>query len=299
MARRRAGLLALLVVVVLPLFFWGGPDWLSPPLYRGVWNLGHVVFFALLLVLIQCRWVLKRWPHWLMVFLAVGVLGGVIEWAQSFIGRQATWSDIQLNLLGAGLGLFWGQRANGHIWWGRILFTLLLIFPLGAVGRLAWVQYEAMQQFPSLGSFETARELLRWRGKITRVQEAASHGDYSLRVGIGQEKYSGIALNTFLGDWRGYKVLALDIFNPDEDALPLIIRVHDKTHDLTNSAYNNRFNRRFVIEPGWNRLQIPLQEVRLAPAGRSMHLGEIRALGIFTVWSQRDRVIYIDNLRLE
>src|SRR5690606_18050301 len=67
-----------------------------------------------------------------------------------------------------------------------------------------------------------------WRGgPVERVEQAATQGNYALQMTFGTQRYSGVSLNWFLGDWRGYKALSFDVFNPHDDNLPLMIRIHD------------------------------------------------------------------------
>lgn len=292
---------ALFVVLIFtaPFFFIGGPDYLSSPLHRAIWDLGHFGFFALLIALVQLRWPLRRWQQWLVVAALVFLMGGVIELAQVAVGRDGTWSDVWHNLVGAGLGLFWGQRANRFIWVGRLAASLALLAPLWSVLQIAQVQYDAAQKFPHLADFETQRELLRWQGDIARSKDHASSGQYGLKIKLQTTQYSGFSLNWFLGDWSGHKQLAFDIYNPDGEPLPFVLRIHDETHDRNGRAYTDRLNTRLLAEPGWNYFAIPIEQIENGPEKRSMNLQQLRALGIFVVAAPRARVIYLDNMRLE
>lgn len=289
----------LLLLLTLPFFFIGGPDWLSSPLYRALWDLGHFAFFALLLVLIQMHRPLVHWRQWLLVGGMVLIIGGAIEFVQAQIGRDGTWADVWHNLIGAGLGLFWGQKANRKVWVGRWVASLALVPSLAFTAKLALVQYESAQQFPLLAGFETQRELLRWKGAATRTNEYASEGQHSLKIEFGTTKYSGISFNYFLGDWRTYERLSMDIYNPDTQPLTVVLRVHDHAHDRGESAYHDRFNTRLQIQPGWNYHSLALAEIKQAPRAREMNFQQMRTLGLFTVELPAPRVIYLDNLRLE
>lgn len=294
----RFSTLLVLLIATLPFFFIGGPDWASSPLYRAVWDLGHFGFFALLLILIQMRWPLTRWRQWLWVAFWVFVVGGAIEIVQAYIGRDGTWRDAWNNLVGAALGLFWGQRANLRVWLGRCA-ALLALFPSAwSVFLVALVQFESAQQFPRLANFENQRELLRWSGDIERDTKHTSAGDYALRIRFSTAPYSGTSLRWFLGDWTHHDVLAFDLYNPGEP-LDVTLRIHDQAHDRTGMAYSDRFNKRLHIEAGWSNIVIPIEEILNAPAKRKMDLHRLRAIGIFTTQLPREQMVYLDNLRLE
>lgn len=291
-------LLLILVLASSPLFFVGGPDWLSPPLYRALWNLGHIVFFAVLMCLVHRLWPVKSWIAALGWMMLVFVGGIAIEWLQSKLGRQASWLDVANNLLGAGLGLFWSMAARPWVWLARMSVSLLLLWPLTTVTRVAWVQWDAARQFPLLGSFESQRELLRWSGRVERVAQHATEGYYALKLVFGTDRYSGVALDWFLGDWRGYEYLVFDVFNPDSEPLPVMIRIHDRQHDLGDMAYADRFNRRLTLAPGQSQVKIALAEILRAPDGREMNLQDLRSIGLFTVQLAQEKTLYLDNLHL-
>src|SRR5690606_40574613 len=40
-------MLVTLVIIIAPFFFIGGPDKTSGPIFGAIWNLGHIIFFAL------------------------------------------------------------------------------------------------------------------------------------------------------------------------------------------------------------------------------------------------------------
>jgi hypothetical protein len=291
--------LPLLLIVIVPFFFIGGPDFLSSPLFRSVWDFGHIGFFALLLIVVQWRKPLTHWRQWLLVAALVFILGGVIEIVQAYVGRDGNWGDVFKNLVGAALGLFWGQQVNRRIWIGRMLSVIALLPSLWSVVQVALVEYESSQRFPLLGSFEKSRDLMYWEGDIARTKTYTSHGEYSLKITLATTQYAGVTFDEFVEDWGKYQQLRFDIYNPGNEPLPLVLRIHDEVHDLTGLAFNNRFNQPLSAVPGWNHFVIPLVDVQQAPAEREMDLQKLRGLSIFTIQLARERVIYLDNVRLE
>ena len=67
------------MILIAPLFFVGGPGWSDGPLFKSAWNLGHILFFALLTLAIQPWRVWTGWSLWGIGTLAVLMLGTGIE----------------------------------------------------------------------------------------------------------------------------------------------------------------------------------------------------------------------------
>lgn len=289
----------LILVVALPFFFVGGPTWMSGPLYRALWDLGHIVFFFSLLMLVQKKYPLDSWRWWVAVTLSVFLMGLVIEYLQSRIGRDGNWGDVLSNLTGAWLGLFWFQKARAWVWVGRVIASALLLPSLLLVAKLALLQYQVAQEFPLISSFEQKSDVSRWDGEVARSREHASQGDYSLKVILGNQPYPRAALRKFFGDWRYHQQLAFDIFNPDAESLAMTLRVHDAKHEAGKNLLDDRFNTRLMIEPGWNYYRVKLSDIELAPRTRKMELHLIRGVEIFSSGFSPARTIYLDNLRLE
>lgn len=289
----------LILVMALPFFFIGGPTWMSGPLFRALWDLGHLIFFATLLMAIQQKHPLASWRWWLTVTIAVFLVGAMIEYVQSKVGRDGNWGDILNNVTGAWLGLFWFQKARPLVWIGRVLALILMIPPLLIVIKLAVLQYQVAQDFPLLAGFEHEFDPGRWDGDVKRSSEYVSQGKYSLAVTLGNQEYPKAALRKFFGDWRHHQQLAFDIYNPARESIAMTLRVHDAEHELGKHESHDRFNIRFIVEPGWNHYQFNLNEIAHAPRGRKMKMDLIRGIEIYSARLSPERTIYLDNLRLQ
>jgi len=123
-------------------------------------------------------------------------------------------------------------------------------------------------------------------------------GQYALKVNLGTQTYSGVSLNMFPRDWRSYKALEIGIYNPDQNIISMTCRIHDRIHVQGPQRYSDRFNRRYTIQPGWNRILIPLRDVKEAPDGRSMDLKAVMAVGLFATRLDHPRFVYLDHIRL-
>ena len=78
----------------------------------------------------------------------------------------------------------------------------------------------------------------------------------------------------------------------------MTIRVHDCLHVEGEQIYTDRFNRSITMQLGWNDLFISMVDIKNAPVGREMDLGNIYGFGLFASSLKEERVVYIDEVRL-
>lgn len=291
--------LPLLLILIVPFFFIGGPDWVSPPWVSALWDFGHVIFFAGLIIALQPVINMQNPIRWLWVSLAALLVGGVIEVIQDFCGRDASLRDLLRNLLGVWIGLFWGMRATARIWLLRIVSVLLITPTLWSMGHVFWVQVYVARQFPVLNAFENATDVARVHGKVFLSTEHFAKGSASLKIVLEDEAYSGAGIHYLLGDWRGYQSLSMELFNPDTLPLSLMLRVTDQQHDRGNNDYDDRFNLPIVLQSGWNSIRIPLGDIERSPRTRLLDLGAVSRVNVFANGFAPGRVFYWDYLRLE
>jgi len=302
-------LVGLLSAVLILLMFAGGPGYYGDRVTKHVWNLGHVFAFFLWTWYLAKRWAwLARLRSLYRLLFLTGVVFGaglLIEGLQYGTARSADWQDIGRNMLGGLAAVCWthplcrdlkpSARGIGRL--ASILLGLLALVPL--TGSLA-DGYLARRAFPVLADFETALELERWSGDAHRERTTTVRlsGQYALKVMLDTTRFSGVSLNTFPRDWQVYRALEIGLFNPDQDVIYITCRIHDRRHIEGPQYYQDRFNRRYAIQPGWNRIRIPLQDVQAAPQGRSMDLGDVMAVGLFATSLKHPRVVFLDHIRL-
>ncbi|WP_459938090.1 VanZ family protein [Desulfonatronum parangueonense] len=233
----------------------------------------------------------------------VFVVGGGIELVQLFIGREASLEDMGVNLVGAGIGLALAASAQGVRIGLLARGVQVLVFGAGLaliaepVATL-WDMRQASRQFPMLSDFENRLQAKRWTsGKI--VRNISRQGQASLCVHLDSgETYPGTTLTHSFGDWQGYAALELSILNPDPLPLQMFVSIRDLEHRRHQKGMRDRFDRSFFIQPGWNDLRVPIEEIRTAPKDRPLNLGQLSSLVIFTMSLTDDRIVYLDQVRL-
>jgi VanZ family protein len=294
----------LFIVFVVPFFFVGGPELSSSLLLKNVWNFGHIVFFAVLMLLIQSFKPLAHWWQWLLVTLIAIAIGSLIEFAQYFVGRSSSVDDVLHNIFGVWLGLFWGQKPTRLIWLLRFISVLLIVPAMWLVVDSGIANFAMRNQFPLINSFESRYELQQVQVNpnevtIRHANTWHTHGKYGLAVVLGTKKYAGVSLIGSYGDWSHYKFLVIDFYNPDAESLELVLRISDSLHDRGTNDFNDRFNRRILLAQGWSQVQVDLNDVRTAPGNRVMHMDAIGNMTIFAVQLSKTREFYVDNIRLQ
>jgi len=300
-------LLIVVAIVCLILLFVGGPQNYDQRSHEHLWGFGHILCFAVWSALF-----LKWRAAWSFVsqFVAVVVLtlllGISIEVAQAAIGRSFDLVDVLNNLAGSLSVLAFFCPARHSLAGPRLLLIQLVAALILLVGIFPFVQtsydeYLASKQFPILSDFETTSELDRWQGNSRRTvtQDFVSHGNRSLKVELNTDLYSGLSLQYFPRNWREYETISFDLYNPDEDDLRVIFRVHDRLHASHGNAYTDRFNKSFLLAPGWTSIQVPLTQIAEAPHDRMLDLEDVAGLALFVMEQKEAKTLYLDHVRLQ
>jgi hypothetical protein len=132
---------------------------------------------------------------------------------------------------------------------------------------------------------------------LSRDTEVSRQGNYSAKITLTTDYYSGVSLRHFPGDWSGRTGLAFSVFNPGRE-ITLHYRVHDMSHRGDMQEFSNRFNGNTVLHPGWNDIVIPMTDILDGLSGRTMDLTKIRGFGLFVMQQIDSRVLYLGNVRL-
>ena len=293
------------ICILSILFFIGGPDYYSSRSYKELWNLGHIVYFAALPLIIYSFSPIEKYKPVvqiaILLILTVG-LGVLIELFQYGFNRSPDLTDIYRNTLGWLVAVVFiiptkkSIRCTGFLA-VKAMVLLLVAAQLIPVGLALIDERQARCAFPVLSDFQTVFQLNRWRGSAERtiVKIPETRKNSAMQVTFSTAKYSGVSLKYFPGKWDGYNNLELRAFNPSAKSFRITCRIHDARH---NQQYKDRFNHSFEVHSGWNLITINLDNVRQAPDKREMDLDQIRSIGIFTVQLPESREMIIDDLRL-
>jgi VanZ family protein len=289
-----------LIVLAVPFFFIGGPSSVSLDVHRRFWDLGHSIFFALVAINLVWWKIVKTPKQFSISFVAVVLLSLLIEKLQTYVGRDASWSDVLANMAGLLLGYTLTQTASRSIILLRALSLIGLMPGLWSFFKSAAVSFILWQQFPLLSGGDSSWESVVWGGKseITRIASPEKTQRVYL-VRYSGEAYQSADMMGFIQPWIDYQRLILEIENPSSEALSIVLRISDKQHELSEQKYNDRFNRRIHLLPGWNQIEVSISDIENAPADRKMNLHEIYLLKLFLPESGKAKELYLNKIYLQ
>lgn len=301
-------LLTIFIIILSILFFLGGPNYHSPRHFKTLWNIGHIIYFALFPLFIRSR--IKKWPECfssqaILILAITLILGLLIELIQGSFQRTPDIGDLTRNMIGALVGISFllpGRKAFSHttIRNLQIFAAALVILQFFPIIIAFTDEYIARNQFPLLAGFETPFELQRWTGDadFTRDQSIRHSGRYSMKATLKTTRYSGVAFKYFPENWEGYTHFQFSIYNPSTQNISLTCRIHDEIHTRGVQEYGDRFNRTYSLPQGWSTVSIDLADVRNAPADRQMDMRHIAGIGLFATALEDVRLVYIDDVKL-
>lgn len=289
-----------LILLAVPLFFVGGVSSVALDIYRRLWDMGHSVFFALLAINLVWWSIIKNHRQFFIACLIVFSVSLLIEKVQSFIGRDASWFDVLSNMSGFLLGYSFIQSMSKTVLALRLVAISGLLPGCWAVLKSLVVMIVLWQQFPLLSGGNSSWESAAWGGRAQVVRIAASDNpDRRYRVNFSGQIYQPANLRGFIQSWDTHQKLILQIENPSNEKFVLTLRISDRQHELSGQQYNDRFNRSIELLPGWNNVEISVEDIRSAPLNRQLNLQDLYVLKLFLPESGKPREIYLSRIFLE
>ena len=281
---------------------------------------GHPAVFGAISLLVL--WILNETGTsalpgtWQKYFQALGIaifIGGATEVLQQFTHRDSRWADLVSDAVGATACL-----ALHAAWFGpgsvskqrflkRGLMLLGFLAAIIAVSPMAWCLMAYAQrdgQFPVIAQCGTPLDLYF----ISRTADnpACAHlprkwarddSEKALRIDLAAGRYPGMQSIEPFPYWRGYRSLAVDITNPGDSSLDLVIRVHDHQH---NREFNDRFNGPVKID-GQTRMTVvvPLESIERAPKRRFLKLDSVANVGVFALQPEKNGEFFVSRIWLQ
>ncbi len=310
---RKALLSSLLALVLLAntwvLLYYQLPG--SSYLWSTLHNAGHSLVFlgltlSLALIIHRLLGARRLTKTSLIAALLSLIFGAVVELIQSRVGREASWSDFALDLLGvaAALCFYRGiyvsrKRARALLF---SLCALLLFFSLVKPIKLAVAQQVRQSNFPQIAGFESywLNQYLKpmYGAKLSVIDASAFwHGKQSqvLKIEMQAAPWPGVMIREVEPDWSGFTKFSFEAFNPTQNPVKIVIRIHDRQH---NGRHSDRFNRTISLAPGANLIQLSLSSVKEAPRGREMDMHNIRTIMFYSYQLKAPQVLYLDDIHL-
>jgi VanZ family protein len=260
-------------------------------------KLAHPVTFgaiALLFLTLLRREKPRGFGPYVAAFVLTVLCGAGTEVAQAFVVRDPSLLDVLRDALGAGTALAAfatlvpGADARGRGAWRVMgaLFAFVGFATMVAPMSISLAAYAHRDlSFPTL--LEACSPLDRYflSGSGADVKVVPSTGattspcGSALRVEFGTAPYAGMSIDEPYPDWRTAHTLVVDLRNPGDYDLSLVLRVHDRAHI---HQFQDRFNREFNLR-AHERLEIaiPIEEIEHAPASRLMDLSQIAGVIVF------------------
>ena len=271
-------------------------------------NFGHTPLFGCIAVL--CLYLLRQTDYFKhrhplkMYFYAAMIalgLGAGIELIQLFTPRTASVIDFLRDALGifsvlsVCIALDLRRQADKKhiktiIWQaGLYLVALLLLvaslFPLLPVSIAYWQRNQA---FPVIINFSKPwSEVFLHKQHVhmsivdTPARLQTLNGRKIAEMKFDKTgRYQGIAIIDPYPDWSAYHHLSVKVYLLATSSIYLVLRISDQQH---NQEYTDRYNHAYELKPGWNHLQVSLDKVKRAPAGRLMNMRHIHKLMLFRI----------------
>lgn len=273
----------------------------SSILLRTFQNVMHIPMFAGVAVLLGY---LLRWQRPWLVFLVCLALGAVTEIIQLFNARSASFEDLAMDMLGAGLvvmGIYL-SRAFGRgdprrrvAVWG---VTGLAVVAATAFAPARVVYAYALRDlaFPVVFSPGMSGRAVLWevdsRARWVEPPDAPWHGDPDVVLELtwqGGSRFPDVTIHEPAEDWSGYESLVVEVLVPDGDPMPLTAAV----------GYGRKQYRSAVVyreaQPGFQRLRYPVRDLIVDDEGRHI----VRRLVLHTELEAVGRRMYLGSVTLE
>lgn len=306
-------LIALLVSAVFLLPFPGGAYW-----QRVTQDVAHgVVFAGVAIVLLALR------PHesgfrqrsvreYGIVFAIAVALGVGSELLQFLLpDRQVSIGDVLHDAAGAALGLAAVALAERRVAARPMPLGPSVAVLVGAVAVLAWeplrcagAYAERAAAFPTLAPMGALADAAFVNARDARLEHAILPPAWrrpgepaALKLRFEPGARPALELVEAMADWRGHRMLAVDVTNPGPGDASLILRILDDVHDW---SHEDRLNLPVRIPARTRRtVRVAVPVIEAAPARRLMDLAHVANVMLFATQPLQGTELYVSRIRLE
>lgn len=294
---------------------------------RGRWaaelgNSAHGPAFAIVtLILIALR---RRMPgrntrilrDYSLAITVAMLLGALIELMQLATGRDASFSDLVRDSLGAlaATGFFTLVDPRVRVLPSRrpirligllvgVASTVILVAPLIITGA-AYLQRQ--RNFPTLVDFNSplSAYFLGVYSAVTVERETLPNtlpwgrqGNIGLHARLAGNKGWGLALWEPYPDWRGYRHLAIDLANPTD--LPLLLQVRVRDRKQGNDRQTGYLGRIEIAPRSRATQMIALRDLTAAEGRAYVDLAIVHSIVLTRHPSNRALEFYVMRIWLE
>jgi len=263
--RRALPWLVVLVVALTPFFVPIPRNLNHHPVIGALWDKVHIPLFFFFTILFWWRGPLTGRVWWSA--LAAVVLGGLVEFAQPWLGRSARFNDFELDLIGIGLAVCWLEWRRIRSWWGLaggLALTAVVVAQLAYLPGFIEARRVVREHFPVLADFSDSHSPQLWRttsGATVAFPALAGPRGRVMRLrGAPPERWPGAVMHYFPADWSayGYLVFRARAVDPSPTPAILAVRLDDEDSRLDPAWYTKRFE----VTADWRWFAVPLAELR-------------------------------------
>jgi len=290
--------------------------------WRTAFDFGHIPLFGVISIAflglsksILGNRINNRLWHYVIALMATGILGVVSEIVQYYGPRDADFWDLMRDVLGAicFLGFYLTidkdfarqktELSRKFKYGVRIVIIAALL--AASVPSLVWLlaYIERAEYFPIISNFETNWEKkfrFTQNAKLEIVESAGrfdnADSEYAGRITFKPVVNTSFYIEEPYPDWTGFQNFAFEIYSDYDSTVNLNIRINDLKHI---KGYYDRYNYLLTLEPGLNKISIPLDSIKNAPESRQMDMTDINMIIFFPNDSSDSLVVYLDSIRLE
>jgi len=268
----------------------------------------HTLVFALgtyllLIVLLPTRPSVPKVIGICFFSFSVGIF---IEFIQPYIGRNRSMVDVYNDFAGcSAAGFLYGYRLCHSVVVKRVVIIagcvcLLsgMVFPISNL----YLLHQRNSAQPVLINFDRDWEVnLVALNAVTELRVIEAPNDWGNNTNVAEVtfgaggSYPGLVVPYIYNDWTGYANFSFEVFSAQSEAVSLKIRIHDGLHQ---NQFDDRFNLTLNVQPGLNRFELSLEDVRFAPKLRELQLDDIESVAFFMVKPEYPTVLFFDNLVL-